>query len=330
MSGFGSTIPAWRIKQLRTYLSEVGQRAASPDEDGADLEHRAARRRFSKARARSVPQSRVGKRLLPQKIIDEIWKELVPGRQRGDGSKAIHNRVVASCQKSGLLPPSISTIHSWRMHVCPDADAQRLGLDEQGLPVGDSLAIGQKAYEDLSVSSAAELEAPELTEDRRSYLRHDRYERAGIAYYEPSLSIWWVARPHLEESFQVGPTMDDPALEWWFTVAGSLKHEEFCRRVHSSGFRVRPESVQTKELAWGLLAYREKMLPHIIPIRTGVPSLCDSDFARSLADIVIGAYAAARAAPGGAIDLDEVINRRLNGKPLKATAACHTAPRNIL
>lgn len=43
-------VPAWRIKNLRLALVEAEQRGADPDDDGADLAHRALLRRFARGR----------------------------------------------------------------------------------------------------------------------------------------------------------------------------------------------------------------------------------------------------------------------------------------
>jgi hypothetical protein len=43
-------VPAWRIKNLRIALIDAEQRGADPADSGADLSHRALRRRFGRGR----------------------------------------------------------------------------------------------------------------------------------------------------------------------------------------------------------------------------------------------------------------------------------------
>src|SRR5687768_11511192 len=47
--GWGG-VPAWRIKNLRIALIDAEQRGADPADSGADLSHRALRRRFGRGR----------------------------------------------------------------------------------------------------------------------------------------------------------------------------------------------------------------------------------------------------------------------------------------
>jgi hypothetical protein len=322
VSGFGSTVPAWRIKQLRTYLIEVGQRALTAGDDGVDLEHRAAQRRFQAARARALPVGKPGKRTLPQAVVDEIWKELVPGRQAGLLTKDIYARVSERCLKLGVRPPSITTIHSWRWHICPKRDADRLGLTDLPLPLGDTVAIGEEAYQVIARTHGEIIEAPVLTDNWRPWGKFEAHIRSSLAFREPNLGVWWEARPALEEAYQAAPDLNDRHLEWRLWVRGTLEYEDYFRRFRDS-FRYSDNamSATSQDLGRALLQYRQKVLPFIVPLKPPPPADADSDFARSLADIVIGAYAAAGTAPGGAIDLDAVIKWRLNGKPLKATAA---------
>ncbi len=322
MVGFASSIPAWRIKQLRTYLTEVAQRALANGDDGVDLEHRAARRRYATARARALPQGKPGKRVLPQDIVDEIWKELVPGRQVGLATKDIYARISERCLKLGLRPPSITTIHSWRWHICPKRDADRLGLTDLPLPLGDTVAIGEQAYEVISRTHGDVIQAPELTANWRPYGKAEAHIRSALAFREPELGLWWEARPLLEESHQAAPDLNDRHLEWGLCVRGALEYEHYFRRYRSGYWDCDAvRRATSRDLGEALLQFRQKVLPYIVPLKPPPPADADSDFARSLADIVIGACAAAETAPGGAIDLDAVIKWRLNGKPLKAAAA---------
>ncbi|BCB22007.1 hypothetical protein [Bosea sp. ANAM02] len=322
MIGFASSIPAWRIKQLRTYLIEVAQRALTAGDDGVDLEHRAARRRFLAARARALPVGKPGKRTFPQEVVDEIWKELVPSRQVGLATKDIHARVSERCLKLGLRPPSITTIHSWRWHICPKRDADRLGLTDLPLPLGDTVAIGEQAYRVISHTHGDVIEAPVLTDNWRPWGKFEAHVRSSLAFREPGLNLWWQARPSLEESYQTAPDLNDRHLEWYLGLRGGLEYELFCERLRDAYWQSDIDRTATsRDLGKALLQFRQKVLPFVIPIKPPPPADADSDFARSLADIVIGAYAAARTAPGGAIDLDAVIKWRLNGKQLKATAA---------
>jgi len=48
---FAEHVPAWRIRRLRLLLAETERRGLLPDDDGADLHHRALQRRFNKGRA---------------------------------------------------------------------------------------------------------------------------------------------------------------------------------------------------------------------------------------------------------------------------------------
>lgn len=49
--GFDGHVPAWRIRRLRQALAEAERRGLVAGDDGADLRHRALRRRFARGRA---------------------------------------------------------------------------------------------------------------------------------------------------------------------------------------------------------------------------------------------------------------------------------------
>lgn len=58
VDGFGSEVPAWRIRRLRMLLIDAEMRGINPDDAGDELVHRALRRRYDTGRRRVDPTVR--------------------------------------------------------------------------------------------------------------------------------------------------------------------------------------------------------------------------------------------------------------------------------
>jgi hypothetical protein len=130
-------IPAWRIARLRSALRDAERRAATPDDEGHDLNHRALQRRFALARGRaenvprlaSRPKTTRKGRSFPHLKLVIIWRAILSCRssawRQGDtapfGSiRRAHDQAVAACRAAGLTPPRYRTVYVlWHRGVPP-------------------------------------------------------------------------------------------------------------------------------------------------------------------------------------------------------------------
>ena len=312
VAAFNATVPAWRIRQLRTYLREVSGRAGNADDDGVDLEHRAARRWFERKRTETMPVPRK-RRALPEPVLDVMWKAIILGRETGRSTKDIHDDIVSECRKIDQTPPAYTTIHTWRWHLCPEKIVERLGITQPMLPLGETVAVGDRAFTRIQAELGEQLLAPQLTAGLRRRGSGFGLEWRGLAFYEPAIEMWWIARPSMAEDFAYCPALADEKVIWGIDVRETMSPDFwYSTRLSREAYGREHSYPIARDLGEGIIAFRKKFLPYVIPLKPPAPAGADSVFARSLADVVINAYAAARNAPGGPIDLDAVIKWRMS------------------
>jgi hypothetical protein len=125
---FFEAVPAWRIARLRTRLRDAEMRGADLDDDGADLAHRALRRRFARGRLRARdarpparrPKSTRKGRAFPLVKQVAIWRAILevrpadwrPGDRAASGSiRRAHAKAGEACRAAGLAAPRYRTIY---------------------------------------------------------------------------------------------------------------------------------------------------------------------------------------------------------------------------
>jgi hypothetical protein len=140
------SIPAWRIARLREALRDAMQRGGDAAESGADLDHRALRRRFAIGRRRALSDAapprrsttRKGRRFPLAKQI-AIWRAILATRpaQWRAGDKApfgsiakAHHLARLACRDLDLAPPRYRTVYVLWHNGVPSAEVVQALSDE--------------------------------------------------------------------------------------------------------------------------------------------------------------------------------------------------------
>lgn len=327
--------PAWQIAKLRDRIRQARARGANPEDDGADLTHRALARAFRRGRA-DAARPRAGRRVLPARVQDILWRAVIDARIHDRTPTDAHRAIVAACQAIGERPPALSTVSSRvSFDRCPTDVLNRLGIDDPEPPAGDILLVA----EDLVAACGAELARDEREQDlprlqppviartdalyKRSASQLERLVWPAAAIAEPAQSLFWHIRPVDRWPYAMPPGRGDKT-SWTIDWSRSLDQGE-----HNVPFEVLdalPDHPVTQErgLLHAFIGYRRKVLAVLADDRrkddltAGVLALAGSflaspprqpDLGHALADLVI---AAMRAAAASDIDLVAIIRARMD------------------